>query len=80
MNTSKELLGVFAKAFSTPIEEITEELEYQGIAEWDSMSHLVLVEEIESAYKVSIEMEDVLEMGSVTKVKDMLKKYGIKII
>ncbi|WP_108867840.1 acyl carrier protein [Aquimarina aquimarini] len=80
MNTKEQLQQVFAKAFEIPAETITDQLEYQGIAEWDSMSHLVLVEEIETAYKVSIEMEDVLEMGSVIKVRDMLKKYGIEII
>ncbi len=77
MSTSKDLREVFAKAFSLPVEQIPEDLEYQGIVEWDSMSHLVLVQEIEAAYGVAIEMEDILEMGSVTKVRDMLARYGV---
>lgn len=79
MNTIEQLHGVFAKAFEIPVETVNDELEYQGIAEWDSMSHLVLVSELENAYGISIEMEDVLEMGSVEKVRGILQKYGIDI-
>ncbi|PXY46513.1 acyl carrier protein [Flavobacterium hydrophilum] len=79
MNTTAQLHSVFSRAFEIPVQEINDELEYQGIAEWDSMSHLVLVEEIESTYNISIEMEDILEMGSVIKIKEILKKYGFEI-
>lgn len=80
MNTTEQLHLVFAKAFEVSAETINDQLEYQEIAEWDSMSHLVLAEAIETAYKISIDMEDILEMGSVVKVKDILKKYGVEII
>ncbi|MGS2740740.1 acyl carrier protein [Sinomicrobium sp. M5D2P17] len=79
MNTTEQLYEVFAKAFEIPVETVTDELEYQGIAEWDSMSHLVLVSELENSYSISIDMEDVLEMGNVEKVKGILKKHGIEI-
>ena len=79
MNTIEQLHGAFARAFEIPVEEINDQLEYQSISEWDSMSHLVLVQELESTYNISIEMEDILEMGSVTKIRDILKKYGYEI-
>lgn len=79
MNTTEQLHSVFSRAFEIPVEAINDQLEYQGIAEWDSMSHLVLIEELESTYNISIEMEDILDMGSVEKIKDVLKKYGFEI-
>lgn len=79
MSTTEKLHGVFARAFEIPITHVNDQLEYQSIAEWDSMSHLVLVEELESTYEISIEMEDILEMGSVEKIKNILKKYGYEI-
>ncbi|MEN7551490.1 acyl carrier protein [Rapidithrix thailandica] len=78
MNSLPKLSEVFAEALAISSEEVTEDLSYQGIAEWDSMSHLVLVTKIEEVYQISIEMEDVLEMGSVSKVRDILKKYEIE--
>ncbi len=79
MNTREELYGVFARAFEIPIETVSDDLEYQGIVEWDSMSHLVLVKELETTFGIAIEMEDVLEMGSVEKIRIILGKYGIQI-
>jgi acyl carrier protein len=79
MNTTEQLYSVFSRAFEIPVETINEELEYQGIAEWDSMSHLVLVEELERTYNISIDMEDILDMGSVEKIKGILKKHGFEI-
>lgn len=79
MNTIAQLHQVFANAFEIPVDAVNDQLEYQGITEWDSMSHLVLVQELESTYNIAIEMEDILEMGSVEKIKDILKKYGLDI-
>ncbi|GGF03887.1 acyl carrier protein [Flavobacterium limi] len=79
MNTTEQLHSVFSRAFEIPVETINDQLEYQGIAEWDSMSHLVLVEELERTYNISIDMEDILDMGSVEKIKNLLKKHGFEI-
>ncbi|MDX6182891.1 acyl carrier protein [Flavobacterium sp. Fl-77] len=79
MNTIAQLHHVFARAFEIPVESVNDQLEYQAIVEWDSMSHLVLIEELESTYKISIEMEDILEMSSVERIKIVLKKYGFEI-
>ncbi|MFV0248362.1 MAG: acyl carrier protein [Tenacibaculum sp.] len=80
MNTTTQLYNVVAKALDIPTEIINDQLAYQGVAEWDSMSHLILVQELESTYKISISMEDVLEMNNVLKIKDILKKNGVKIV
>ncbi|WP_205509628.1 acyl carrier protein [Longitalea arenae] len=78
MQTQPNLQEVIAKAFGITPNEITDELEYQSIPEWDSVSHLVLVTELENAYSITIEMEDVLTMGSVPKIKELLKKYHVE--
>lgn len=80
MNTVKDLYEVFAKAFAVPVEDISDALEYQAIPEWDSVSHLVLVSEIEATWNISIATEDILDMGSVEKVREMLKRYGVEFV
>lgn len=79
MSIQKKIEAVIAEALYIEIEKITDDLKYQEIAEWDSMSHLVLVAEIEKAYEISVDMEDILEMGSVAKIKGILKKYQINV-
>jgi acyl carrier protein len=80
MHSQQSIQEVIAKAFGIATNDITDELEYQSIPEWDSVSHLVLVTELETAYGISIEMEDVLTMGSVTKIKELLKKYNVDVV
>jgi acyl carrier protein len=78
MHLQQNLQEVICKAFGIPANDITDELEYQSIPEWDSVSHLVLVTELEAAYGITIEMEDVLTMGSVAKIKELLTKYNVE--
>jgi acyl carrier protein len=80
MHSQQNLQEVIAKAFGIVPNDVTNELEYQSIPEWDSVSHLVLVTELEAAYGIIIDMEDVLTMGSVAKVRELLKKYNIEIL
>ena len=77
MHPQQNLQEVIAKAFGITPNDVTDELEYQSIPEWDSVSHLVLVTELEAAYGITIEFEDVLTMGSVGKVRELLQKYNV---
>ncbi len=79
MNTLAKFNEIFATALAVPAEQITDELEYQGIPEWDSMSHMILMTELESAYAITIETQDMLDMTSVPKVKELLAKYNISV-
>lgn len=78
-NTKEKFYEVIAKAISIGVEQVSDSLAYQEIPEWDSVSHLSIVTELESHYRISIEMNDVLEMGSVGKIMVLLKKYNIQI-
>jgi acyl carrier protein len=79
MHLQQNLQEVIAKALGIVPNDVTDELEYQSIPEWDSVSHLVLVTELEAAYGITIDMEDVLTMGSVAKVRELLQKYNVAI-
>jgi len=52
-------------------------LEYQGIPDWDSVGHMGLIAHLEEAFGIQIEMDDVIELNSFTKGKDIIIKYGI---
>ena len=80
MNTTVQLHEIIANALDISTELVNDELEYQSIVEWDSMSHLLLVEELEATYKISIETEDILEMNNVSKIMEVLRKRGVGII
>jgi acyl carrier protein len=77
MSNKVKLFESFAAALNIPVESVTDELAYQGIPEWDSISHMVLISQLEEDFGVSIATDDVIDMSSVAKAMDILGKQGI---
>lgn len=55
------------------------ELKYQSIPAWDSVGHMSLVAAIEDAFDIMMEMDDIIDLSSYEKGKEILKKYNVEI-
>ena len=55
------------------------DLEYESILEWDSVAHMGLIAEIEEAFEIELDIDDVIDFGSYIKGKEILKKYNVEI-
>jgi acyl carrier protein len=77
MNTTEEFYEIIASAIAIKKEMVDEELTYQEIPEWDSMSHLLIVEALEQFYQIKFDFNDILEMGTVGKIREKMKKYDV---
>ena len=77
MNNQELLNKSFAEALQIDISSISDELKYQSITEWDSIAHMVLINEIETNFNVIIDTDDVIDMSSVAKAKEILSKYNV---
>jgi acyl carrier protein len=78
MENIEKYKQAFINSFENTSIEV-EKLEYQSIAEWDSVGHMGLIAELEEAFNIQMEMDDVVELGSYSKGIEMLeKKYNIK--
>lgn len=68
-------LEKYNKAFCDSF-EITEDmlqnLKYQQIDQWDSIGHMVLVANIEDAFGITMLPDDVIELSSYEKGKEIL--------
>ena len=73
----EKLQAAFVQALGIPADTNFDELEYRGIPQWDSVAHMQLVAEIEDAYDIMIETDDVIDMSSFTKIKSILEKYDV---
>jgi acyl carrier protein len=67
---------VFANVFQLDVLEVDDSLSRERIQQWDSMAHLTLITELERAFRVSISIADAIELTSVGRAKDILKRYG----
>jgi acyl carrier protein len=55
------------------------DLKYQSVPEWDSVGHMSLVAAIEDAFDIMMEMDDIIDLSSYEKGKEILKKYEVEI-
>jgi acyl carrier protein len=76
MSTEK-LRACFSQSLGIAPERVTDNLTYNTIPEWDSIGHMTLVAEIESAFDVMLETDDILGLSSVSKAIDILKRHGV---
>lgn len=54
-------------------------LAYRSIPEWDSVAHMQVVAEIEDAFDIMLETDDVIGMSSFPVTIEILAKYGVEI-
>lgn len=80
MKTAKERLrGVFIETLSLPPDFDVETLAYRAIEEWDSVGHMALVGEIEDAFDIMLDTQDVIDMSSYALAREIIKKYGVEV-
>ncbi|KGR86915.1 acyl carrier protein [Lysinibacillus boronitolerans] len=77
MNVEK-LQQIFAQSLEIDAIHVVDELTYNSIPEWDSVAHMALVAEIEDQFDVMLDTDDVLDMSSFAKAKEILAKYEIE--
>lgn len=56
-----------------------EELEYQAIAEWDSVGHMQLMAALEDEFSIELDVDDIIEFSSFKKGITILAKYNVVI-
>lgn len=77
MNNEQKLRKIFAEILGIDIGQVTDELTYNSIPEWDSIAHMALISEIDDAFDTMLDTDDVLDMSTFAKAKEILKKYDI---
>lgn len=77
MNNNEKLVQVFSEALGIESEVVVDDLQYNTINQWDSTAHMVLVSELEAAFDVMLDTDDIIDMSSVGKAKAILGKYDV---
>jgi acyl carrier protein len=66
----------FTESFSVTDDDLPG-LAYQSITSWDSVGHMGLVACLEDAFGIMLEMDDILDLSSYEKGKEILAKYQV---
>ncbi len=78
MDNQQKLVQSFVQALGIGAEQVTDELTYNTIKEWDSTAHMILISELENTFDVMLDTDDIIDMSSVSKAKEILTKYDVQ--
>lgn len=78
MSNLEKYNSAFCDAFEISEEQL-EGLQYQQIELWDSVGHMTLVANLEDAFDIMMETDDIIDLSSYEKGLDILKEnYGVE--
>jgi acyl carrier protein len=74
---TKTLEDIFSETLGIDKQRVVDSLEYNSIKEWDSVAHMALIAALEESYDIMLETEDVIDMSSVGRAREILAKYSV---
>ena len=63
---------MFSTSLGIDLSEVHDNLEYNTISQWDSVGHMALVATLEKEFDVMFDTDDMIDMSSVRKAKEIL--------
>lgn len=78
MTANTTLKQAFVTALEISEDQVVDSLGYNKVPEWDSTAHMLLIAELEAQFDVMLETDDIIDMSSVLKAREILTKYGVE--
>ncbi len=72
----KELINIIARTFSLSSTEISLEKSSSDIGPWDSLGQLLLINNIEDHYGITLELEEIFSIITLEDIYNILVKRG----
>jgi len=74
-----KLRAAFSEVLSVREDQIHDDTSYETTKSWDSIAHMALIAAIDSRFDLTLDTDDLIEMSSYGKAKEILRRYGIQI-
>ena len=79
MENLEKYNNAFVQVFGAKTEELNDNYGKETVVEWDSVHQLSLIAEFEEAFDIMFDPEDIMEMTSYAKGKEILVKYEVEL-
>lgn len=70
-----KLKEIFVSTLDATSDQVNDDLKYSVFPNWDSVAHMALIAAIEEAFDIMVDAEDVIDMSSFAKAKEIVSKY-----
>lgn len=77
MENIQKYNNAFMEVFGAKAEDLNDNYGKDTIEEWDSVHQLSLIAQMEDAFDIMFDPEDIMDMTSYAKGKELLSKYDI---
>ncbi len=71
-----EIASIFAEVFQHT-EPLTRATSPDSVARWDSLRHIALIRELETAFSIRLSMDEMMEIRSVGDIENVLQRRGL---
>lgn len=71
----EKLQSIFREIFDLPDLIISEDMDTNDIEDWDSLSQVLLVEEVQKEFQIEISMDDIFMIHTIGDFIAVIKKY-----
>ena len=78
MENLEKYKNAFMEAFDVKESQLVG-LKYQDVAEWDSVGHMGLMSDLEEAFEIEMDIDDIIDFSSFEKGMEILGKYNVVI-
>lgn len=79
MENIEKYNNAFVQVFGVKADELNDNYGKDTVGEWDSVHQLSLIAELEEAFDIMFDPEDIMEMTSYSQGKELLKKYEVEL-
>ena len=77
MSNIEKYKKTFIESLSINSKDLSEDLKYNDIPEWDSIGHMTLISGLEEIFGITIETDDIVDFKYKKKGLEILKKYKV---
>lgn len=75
----EKYIVLFMNAFNLPKEKVGKDIVMGKTEGWDSVGHVKFITELEDAFNIMLDTEDIIGLNSYEKGIEILRKYGVEI-
>ena len=71
----EKIIEVLSEELSLPPSDMTEDLHYNSVPEWDSVAHITLISALEEKFGVMFENDEIVEMTTINAIERIVSKH-----
>jgi acyl carrier protein len=79
MDSEDRLLSLLLEFFELPADTRPEDITQQTMPAWDSLATVQLITDLEQAFSVTFEIEEIGRLRTYQEIRDALARRGIRL-